>query len=420
MNYIKNKILYVYDDNGNPIPLYTVNDEIFLTSDKVENIFWFDDYITAVRSKINRIVCKVYKLNSDETINCDISEFVIGLSINMKYNQGITRTGEISLINYNGDFMPSPVKNTFWKGTKLRIDVGIEHNKNIFWKKCGIFVCGTFTVDETIGQFTCPIYDKFANLDGTVSGGMASELQIPRGTKIRKAIQLCLWDNKGNGAVYDEKPIVFPSKYEDATTPYEITKTPGTSVGDLTLELSDIISCDIFYNDIGSLTLEEGSDTNQYVYKATQWDLREDDLVECPTQELDFSKVYNKVLVFGAIENGYQYKAILENTNAQSQNNIYMTDINPLYIEDTNLISDNFCMDRAKYEMKKQGVLAKNIKIKTVFIPNLLPNNVVIYTNKRFGIRNERYIISSITFDLFSGGGSMDITMTNLNEVVFQ
>lgn len=412
MNFIKNKILYTYDENNIAVPLYTIDDEMFLTADKIEGLFSINDLKKAVRARLSKRVVKVYKLNSDETINSDISEYVSSLSLNFKYQQGITRTGNISLMNYNNEFSLSPVKNTLWKNTKLRIDVGIVHKGNTFWKRCGIFVCGTFSIDEKTKQISFPLYDKFAMLDGTASGKVDSELQVPNGTPIRKAVQLCLGDDKGNGQAYDDKPIIFPSKYESYTTPYQITKTPETSIGDLILELADIVSCDASYNDVGNLVFEEGSDTTFYAYKPTLWFLEADDILEHPTQEVDFSKVINRVVVVGSIENGYQHKATLENTNLQSQNNIYMTDINPLYIEDTNLISDKTCMDRAKYEMKKQGILTKNIKIKTTFIPHLLPNTMIVYNN-------ERHIISSIDMDLSDNQCVMSISMSNLKEVIF-
>lgn len=418
MNYIKNKILYVYDDNQ-PVPFSTVSNEIFLTADPIEGLFFIGDFKRAVRSRLSKIVVRVYKLNSDETIYSDISEYVATLSLGFKYEQGQTRTGNLSLMNYNGEFMLSPVRNTLWKGSKLRIDIGLVYGNTVFWKECGIFVCGTFSIDEASRQISFPIYDKFALLDGTIGGKQSSELQIPRGTPIRKAVQLCLGDDKGNGESYDYKSVIFPSEYEGITTPYNITKTPETTTGDLLKELADIISCDIFYNDTGNLTLEAGSDTNLYSYKSILWCLEDEDLLEYPMQEVDFSKVINRVVVYGSIENGYQHKAILENTNAQSQSNIYMTEINPLYIEDTNLISDELCMDRAKYEMKKQGVLTKGIKIKTVFIPNLIPNNIIDYSNKRLGIKNERFVMSSIDLDLTNGQCTMSISMSNLKEVMF-
>ena len=419
MNFVKNKTLYVYNNDGLAVPFYTVSNEVFLTADLIEGLFSFSDYRDAVRSRLSKIVVRVYKLNSDETISGDISEYVASLSLSFKYQQGQTRMGNLSLMNHNGEFMLSPVRNTLWKGSKLRIDVGLAYKNNIFWKQCGIFVCGTFSIDEANRQISFPIYDKFALLDGTVGGKVDSELQIPRGTPIRYAIQLCLGDDKGNGESYDYKPVIFPSEYEGVTTPYNISKTPETTIGELLLELSDIISCDIFYNDTGNLVLEAGSDTNLYIYKATLWELSDDDVFDYPTQEVDFSKAINRVYVVGSIENGYQHKAKLDNTNAESQNNVHMTDVNSLYIEDTNLISDELCMDRAKYEMKKQGILTKKINIKTTFIPNLLPNNVVSYTNKRFGIKNERYIMSSIDFDLTDSKCIMSVSMSNLKEVIF-
>ena len=420
MDFIKNKILYVLDDDNNYIPFKTVNNEIFLTADLIEGIFSYDDYCRAVRSKITKRVVKIYQLNEDETIYKDITECTNSLSLSFDYSQGQTRTGNLMLGNYNNEFKPSPINATLWKGTKFRIDIGLYWNGTVYWKNCGIFVAGQYTINEETQDISFPIYDKFALLDGTIGGNFASEFQIERGTKIRKAIQLCLSDDKGNGKTYDNKPIIFPSDYEDFTTPYTITKSYNTTNGDILKELADIISCDIYYNDAGNLTLTPNEDSVYVNNRAILWNFEEDELLSHPTQEIDFTKVVNQITVVGNIEGGYQHKATVTNTDAQSQSNIHMTDINSLTIEDTNLTSDELCEQRAKYEIKKRSMLATKINYKCNFIPSLLPNNLVTWTNKRLGFFMEKFIISSIDIDVSQNNCSMDLSISNLKEVVFK
>lgn len=417
MAILKNKILYVLYNNEY-VPCYTVDEELILTADPVENLFLWEDFKRAVRYPLSKRVVRVYYLNEDETINRDISEYVTSGNISFTYGQGITRTANITLNNSSKEMYPHPINSILWQGHKFRIDLGLYYNKKIYWKNCGIYVMQTPSIDEENRTTSIQLYDKFAMLDGTIGGKRDHDFKIPVGTKVSTAIEMCIKEDKGNGCIYDSKTLIFPSKYKDEVTPYTITKTSNCSMGDIILELAKMISCDVYYGDTGHLTLTSDSDDFGNDMRSIWWDYNESELLyTSPSISYNSSNEYNKITVYGAIQNGYQFKGIYENTNPKSQYNTNISEIRAQRIDDDNIMSDQLCYERAKYEYMKNSRSVMNLKCKSIFIPYLLPNNVVTWSNKRLGVVNEKFIINSIGIDLMDSS-LMDIDMTSLNEVV--
>lgn len=500
MAILRNKVLYVLNDENVYEIFTTVKKEIFLTADTISNDIYSyggNEYNIAIKSPVSKKVVRIYLLNNDESLKQDISEFITEWDLEFQYQQGITRTGNLTIINLNQEWNPHPLKKTVWKGSKFKIEIGIYYNDIVFWRDCGIYVCGDITVDTSNNTISFPIYDKFALLDGTIGGKRVSSFSIPKGTLIKDAIKLCLSEHKDNlgeainvstlpsvvdaiktlslpssvdsiGRVYyitttktyyywssknkavimngnmfkipksskiyrfdgkryielkkevfDIKPILFPAKYLNEKTPYTITKDPNGTIGEIIIELADMISCDVYYNTTGNLVLNTGAVTNDDLSnKSVLWSYNEK-YNQCtqPTYDIKFSELINQVIVAGSIANGYQYKASVVNDNPKSQMNIYMTEPNPLYIEDTNLIGDDYCLTRAKYEMIKQGRLSIQINFDSIYIPHLDCNFLFLLTNAKLGIENEKFVINTIKI---KQDMTMTITASNVDEVSFE
>ena len=70
----------------------------------------------------------------------------------------------------------------------------------------------------------------------------------------------------------------------------------------------------------------------------------------------------------------------------------------------------------AKYELNKKLISYTKNSYNSIFIPHLMPKDVVMWTCPEFNIYNERFIIQSLSFSL-GGGFFMSIDMTNTKEV---
>lgn len=417
VDFIRNKQLYVLNDDNTYSPLYTVNNEIFLTADHIEGLFSFDDYYRAVTSPFSKRVPKMYLLNDDETIKQDVTEYINACTLTLDSEQGKSCSASVTFLNTDGLWTPSPVNGHLWKGTKFRIDVGLYYNGTVFWGRYGILSPADFSIDDESKTVQCQMYDKFAFLDGTITGKIDSDFKIPVGTSVRVAIESCLTAEKENGGRYDPKPVIFHTSKTTVCTPYTITKSPGVTYGEIINELADMISCDVYYNEYGHLVVSGNSDAVQLNDRPVLWSF--DDITRLYTQpsiSIDLSKVVNKVTVVGAIVNGYRFKGVAVNRNASSQTNIYMTDINTEYIEDSNITSDELCQERAEYELQKKTLLGLQTKFQCVFIPNILPRYLITWTNEQHGFLNEKFYINSISFDALNPT-LMELSLTNVREI---
>lgn len=418
MAFYRNKILYVPDSEqpSNYLPFNTVSNQIFLTADTVDGFSSYDKLINAILyPKIIKVV-QVYLLNEDESVYKDISEYIVSGNMTFQYQQGVTRNGSLTLYNEDNIFLPDPIRGIIWNGKKLKINCGIYYNGTVFWRKCGVFCIKNPKIDLSKNTVSFEIYDKFALFDGTVGGKRDNVFKISVGTNVESAVKLCLEEYNYNGKHYDMNRLFYPDTLKDVKTPYTINKTGGT-MGDIILELAKIISCNTAYNDIGCLELSPDFDLIDKNKMPIVWDFNQL-LSTCttPSLEYDYTDIPNVVRVVGAIENGKQYKGEFINTNPLSKNNISISEPNVLYIEDSNIIGDELCQQRAEYEWRAASRANLKLSFQTVFNPFLSPNSVFLWSDNSLKIKNEKFIINSISFDLFSSG-TMDISASNLNEV---
>ena len=390
MNFVKNKTLYVLTADGNYEELADFAGELLVVKDTdiVTSGYSYEQYVAMIKNKLSTVVVGVYLLNDDESIHKDISEYVAGISLSMNYNQGETRNANVTLMNFKNEWSPSPVRDTLWKGTKFKIDIGLYNEGLLIWQPMGIYVLKNPTYDDEKRTVALELHDKYCLLDGSVGGKTMNTYKINVGTTVEDAIVNTLKEDRGDGVSIDY----------------------------------NMIACDMYYDEYGNFTVSDGVDNDGGTNKPILWDFDEDDMM-CtqPTIEIDFTSVVNWITVAGQIANGTQYSATVKNENPASQSNISLTIPQPLYIEDKNIVGNELCEARAKWELKKQSQVGVKLNFKSAFVPHLVPNGIVTYTNKRYGWYRENFLINSISFELTGESPSpiMSLSLSNANEVVF-
>ena len=393
------------------------------------------DIERAVRSFVSVPIYKIELLNYDETVREDLSQYVIESSINYSQNfqSGKTRSLKFDLFDDNGAYFPSHI-GKIWYGTKVRIHMGLLMEDTVLFFPKGIFMVETASYSQKILslQFT----DKFGNLDGTISGITDSEYLITPNTPIRDAIVTLLnlptmgrlseaEIADGNFEKFDIKRINFPSEHEGAIVPYTIRNDYESSIGDIIIELADIISCRVFYDDYGYLTLEPNNDITDLSTRVIDWSYIDGECQFYDTNlDMKFQDVYNTVLVTGSNINGYlcQYTAV--NDSASSPTSIRNSPVRFKYIDDSNIYNNDLCEVRAKYELQLASLLSVPVSFKSVYIPFLSVNNLIEYTNDDilYGIgggkvfEKEKLLITSIDI---SGDGNTDVAAKNIKELPF-
>jgi len=394
-----------------------------------------DEITAAIRSAIMQRYYKFYLLRNDETIEEDITPYVISSgSIENNNENGQCRSSNITLINelinmaigysngkakYGLRRKWSAADNKIWNFQKIRIDAGIELEGMKYEYTLATLV--TFdpsinTIDHTVSM---QLYDKFALLDGTISGSDDLAYTIPIGTKIKDAISSLLKLCPGNNGIpYDSQSIIFPSKYANLTTQYTIEKTGNNNIGDLIIELCKSISCDARYDENGHLEIIDTLTDLDYHNRQVVWNFKEDEneLIE-PSISITRSKIKNKVYVVGGNVNGYLVSGYAENTNPISIYNINSNfGVKGVKITDDLISSNELCKQRAQYELKKYSEGYTTFSFSSRFIPHIAAGDIIRLSYTELGIENEDFLVKSVSFPI-DEKSNISITATNLKEL---
>lgn len=376
----------------------------------------------ALRYPIARRTFRVYLLHEDETVKEDITPYVsVDGTLEKTYQQGQTRSMSINLFNATNIWNPSPVRGKLFANTKFKVQIGLIVGDTTYWVDGGIFICQDPELSNSDASPTVSVelFDKFALIDGTISGTMETDYEIPLGTNIYKAVRSLLRlpkDNLGNPC--DFKPVRFPQKYMKEKTPYTIKKTPNNNIGEIIIDLANCLSCDVFYDEFGCLTFRDTLDDLDHHNRSAVWAYKEDGTETVNISRKDeWSKIKNRYIVIGSNINGMQCKGIAENTNPASPYHINGNfGVRPEIIEDSLIYSNVYCKQRADYELKKNCMRHTSISFESIYLPHINPNDLVRWSYKDYGYVNELFIVDSVSIPLNSSQ-RMNMTITNLADL---
>lgn len=431
-----------------------------------------EDYISAIKSNIIRPVFRFSLLNQDETVAETITDDVIygNGSLSINYQQGQRRSLNFSLKNESGKWTPNANNGYMWIGTKFKLDLGIKINptysintidggtsstnysdiydggtsstvgdgilidgktsygnldseeEQTYWTPNGVFVISdpNITHNNSDKQVSIQCYDKFALLDGTLGGNTEGTYTIPVNTNIKQAMIDILMSDNGNGYPIDTMPIIFDSNYKDQITAYTITKSPNSTLGDILIEMANMISCDIYYNENGNLVVQSGIDDISHINKPTLWTYSESELEYISSNlTYNFSKVKNRVTVVATnVNTNVTYSALSENKNPTSPTRVSKIGAKNYYLEDNNIASNSLAKDRADYELNRLSIVQLTNNLTSTYMTHLDVNNCIATTDLFFGFEDERFIIQSLDIPI-DIGGTISIKASNIAELPF-
>ncbi len=363
---------------------------------------------------------KIYVLNSDETINYEIpqEDIKIGGSYEENYQDGQRRSLSFSLYNQDGKY--SPGINSFWAGTRLRLDRGITTiDGTTLWCESGIFVVSQAqnSLSPTDRTVQISAKDKFSLFESK-TGTLETTYEIPIGSEIEQVIKTIQLMSMGDGNALDVRPMVYHSSFKGKTTQATISKSAGDTLGSILLELATQLSAEIFYNAYGNLTLVPTNEVNGdedkpiiYDYTAEYGDLNSLNL------SYDMDSIVNRVIIVGSSITGGVVTATAVNDNVASplcyQRIGYRTGS---IINDSNITTQYLAEERAQYELRKQLILKSSISISVLFNPFLSVNNLITITSEYYGLSHEKFLIQSVSCPL-DYSGTMNVSVSNIKNL---
>ncbi len=382
-----------------------------------------DEIVSLINNSIITPRFRIFVLYNDETINYEIpiEDIKSGSgSYSENYQNGQRRSLSFALYNEHRQY--STGINGLWAGTRLRLEIGLElQNEDVIWFQKGVYIITNLlpkhSNSETIIEVSAS--DKFCLFENK-TGTLETTYEIPVGSNIEEIIKTILGGDMGNGMPFDTREIIYNSAFKGAVTQVTISKSAGDTYGSILLELATQLSAEIFYNNMGRLTIVPIANVVDDINKPIIYDF---DTAKGDMSNLDFSfdleSIVNRVIVIGSSSSGGVYQAVAVNDEPSSPLSVqrigYRTGE---IINDSNITSDILAKERADYELRQQLIIKSSSSINVSFNPLLTVNNLITITDDTYGLTKEKFLLQSISCSL-GYEGTMSITISNLNNLPF-
>ena len=354
------------------------------------------------------------------------------LSVNLQ--NGTRRAASVTIANADGLYDYSIGK--LWYGQEVALDEGlILSNGKEFYIQQGVFVIKDPETPVKPGSNTISLnlVDKWANLDGTLRGGLEATYQVPVGTNVFAPITTILAADRGNGIPVDNLNPVYTSYYDEKTqtlpnggsvaltdTPYTITidSESGTDA-DIILALAETLNAWVGYDAMGRLRVDPSQDDILDTEKALIWEFStEETTLLGITYSAQNTAVYNDYIVTGEqLENYSQPAARVQNLDPTSPTNVNLIGRKTFRESKSGYVTDTQCQDYAVWKLKRAAVLQNSVSIECSQLMHLEENKLVsIARTDKAGSPRELHLVTGFSRPLASNG-SMQITATSVNDL---
>jgi len=366
----------------------------------------FDDYLSLVLNQgVYRQRIKLELLRySDFSVYREITGDVVKNSGNLTITRknGIRRSCNFSLINSIiddvGRYIPDS-NNMLGPRQPIRLWLGLaDENDEEYFISQGIFFLASPSISSTFSSSitSLELVDPFGLFSGDLGGELNAVHQIPLNTNLYIAINSILSLNNY------PLPSILDSKYMSEVNPYTIITEASGKYGDILTELSLIVSANLFFNKDGQLTLSE--DTNDNI-KGSVFDFTTDNAhYQGGTSKYNYAEFFNSILVVGTNTNsGVIYSGESTDDNLMSPSSVNNIGFKrQKRIENSNLNSNQKCLDLSSYELKKVISKQSEISISSLQLFHLDVDSVITLTDDNLGFNKERFLINSINIPLGS------------------
>lgn len=343
--------------------------------------------------------------NVSYEVTGDISKDTSG-SISINYQQGVRRSVSLSFIDKDGQYFDSFLNQGSWALQKFKLLIGLldVFTGDIYWFSQGIFYITAFSANRSLSSKIVTIsgVDKFG-IFGQQTGynQLEATYLIPEGTKIYSAIKDILTIDAGNGFSIDPKEPILDPYFIDETTPYDITKSPGSYMSDILVELAYILGASIFYDVNGRLNIVRGTTDFSYSGQPSMWEFS-DVMPEYmnPNLSIDVVNFINAVRVVGSNVNDKIYEYTAENNNPSSPTRVELIGRKIHYIETAMAYDEERAKEYAEYKLNELSVLQSSISFESTILPHLDVDEVVDVNDKYYKYVKKRFIIQSLSIPI--------------------
>jgi hypothetical protein len=330
-----------------------------------------------------------------------------------KRANGIRRSCDLNLINFNGEFTPN-IDRTIWVNRKFKLYLGIRIGSEDFFIPKGVYILTNPQVTPfgSDNEVSISGIDKYALLDGTLNGRLDTTLLIANGTNLVTAMQTLL------NMAGDTSPMVYDTALYSMTLPYSLFVETGETLSEGIKALREYASANTYYNENGNFVFElDMPDTSKPTMLYLS-DTIDENLLFSGSFNYNFDKVINSITVIGDNVNGNIARFTYDNNDLTSDisiPNIGKIAGSPVF--DDIIDTDFYAEQRAKYDIRRQSRLfiEGNMAFKKMYH---VPVDIIIEVDSSImNWNSKKLVIDSITLGL-DVDGEMSVSVKDAVEFI--
>ena len=260
--------------------------------------------------------------------------------------------------------------------------------------------------------------DKYAIFEGKM-GTLESAYEVEVGSDIGEALSGIFNFTTGNGYILDYKNIILDPSFVGFKTQSTIRVEEGGNLGQVIEQLAIQLSAEYYYNNLGNFCMYPINETIDDSNKPIIWTYSK---AKMDIQNLSASykneEVINVVKVVGDnIDNGI-YSAVVTNENPASPICIQRIGrrIAPKYTE-PNIWNNELAYDLARYYLRKASFIGVDFSVNVGFNPILAVNNICELENDNAGLKRDKLLLTSLSFN--SSDGIMSLNLCSTQDLPF-
>lgn len=387
----------------------------------------FLDYLATLKTDFVKLA-RLEFLNRDGTVafvldndpkNRRSGAFLQSGEITCNLQNGIRRTASVTLSNLDGDYDFSV--NKIWFGMQVRLSEGLLLPDGTEY----YIPQGVFEIEQPNEQYkpdgnsvTYRLVDKWANLDGSLGGNLDGAYSVQAGTNILQAmaslLRLGRYDMGNNSRNPIDPVLPLMTSYYNGKTqtltdgtvvnlvdaPYDFVSDENGTIADVILGLGEMLAALVGYNQTGRLVVDPSQDDIEDLTKPVLWDFSAD---EKQLLHVDYTvrkgDVYNDLIVVGdTSDTGYTARGRAQNRDISSDTCISRIGLKTKRMPVENYYSDDICVARAEWELKRAAVLPKTVAIECTQMFHIVENGIVtIRRDDKPGAPAERHVVQGFT-----------------------
>lgn len=368
-------------------------------------------YEEALKAKHRKRVYKIEWMDKHENILGEVIGDVIDGNVSGEKKNGIRRTCNLTLKNDDGKYTPNE-DGLVWISNRFKLWSGLMINDVPTFpdRAQGVFVLGNPNTTGRFAERTASIeaLDKFALLNGEMSGTLKYWYSIPVGVKVSNAVKTILIQS----GLTETKVIITPTI---EVTPYAINGSPGDTWGDILLKLASMINYQVYFDVNGNLVFEPLTDEKK---KGSVWTFHKNEVTYLGgTHDYDFKKIKNSIVVYGDNIDGLQVKGVAVDDNPFSPTNI--NKIGEIVETETDDVipSDIYATAKAEYLLKESIQNYESINISCIPIDTIGEDDIVELEDDGIGVERERFLIVSFNLPL-THNSEMSMTVWKTRDIL--